>query len=134
MYGEDIYGVHSIEYHPVEEQDTFRLFASRLTVDERDIFSSWTGVEKYAENYKMNTVPVVFRGTFKTLDEITEFFTEERKKPSAIGPEAEGFVMRFEETFEAVDFPKAVCKFVRANHVQTDEHWTRNWQKCEIKR
>ena len=29
LYGEDIYGVHAIEYDPVPEKATFRLFAAR---------------------------------------------------------------------------------------------------------
>jgi len=35
LYGEDIYGVHSIEYAPVRETETFHAFALR---DSRD----WT--------------------------------------------------------------------------------------------
>ena len=29
-------------------------------------------------------------------------------------------------------FPYYVCKWVRPNHVQTNEHWTRNWKKAEL--
>lgn len=40
--------------------------------------------------------------------------------------------MRIADEFYTEDFPKYVCKFVRANHVQTDEHWTKNWRKAEL--
>ena len=40
--------------------------------------------------------------------------------------------MRIVEWFPIMDFPKYVCKYVRANHVQTDEHWQKNWKKAEL--
>lgn len=132
LYGEDIYGVHSIKYDPVFEDETFYLFAARLHDEKFDRFSSWEGVKQYAENYDFKTVPVIFEGEFKTTKEITDFFTEERKKPSALGGEREGFVMRVAESFDADEFSQNVCKFVRANHVQTTSHWRKNWQPCPI--
>ena len=30
LYGEDLFGIHSIEYDAMREQDTFRLFAARF--------------------------------------------------------------------------------------------------------
>lgn len=35
----------------------------------------------------------------------------------------EGFVVRPSSSFPADEFKYAVAKFVRRNHVQTDEHW-----------
>jgi hypothetical protein len=52
--------------------------------------------------------------------------------PSAYGNTKEGIVMRLAGEFDGDDFPNYVCKYVRANHVQTDEHWTRNWKKAEL--
>lgn len=35
--------------------------------------------------------------------------------------------------FHNDDFAENVMKWVRKDHVQTDEHWTRNWKKAKIK-
>lgn len=59
LYGEDIYGVHTIEYDPVPENATFRLFAA----SEDSVWLSWDEVEALAENLDMLTVPVLYRGT-----------------------------------------------------------------------
>jgi hypothetical protein len=52
--------------------------------------------------------------------------------PSALGGIREGFVVRTEASFMEDDFGQNVLKYVRANHVQTDEHWTRNWRKAQL--
>ena len=43
-----------------------------------------------------------------------------------------GVTSRVTKTFEDKYFPYYVCKWVRPNHVQTDEHWTKNWKKAEL--
>ncbi|WP_444997398.1 hypothetical protein [Aliikangiella sp. IMCC44359] len=35
----------------------------------------------------------------------------------------EGYVIRLEEPFHYSDFADSVAKWVRAEHVQTDQHW-----------
>lgn len=137
FYGEDLYGIHSIEYDALKEDETFRLFASRFfnpeTEDnEKSWFSDWDLVEKHAKALNVKTVPVLFRGKFGSVKEITEFFKDNLASPSKLGPDCEGFVMRRPISFDSRDFAKNVCKYVRADHVQTDEHWRRNWQKCKI--
>lgn len=129
-YGEDIFGIHSIEYEPVREQDTYYLFAVRQT--SQDYWCSWSTVEDAANELDIKIAPTVFRGVFHSQEDITEFFREERQKPSFIGGEREGFVMRHEMGFFNRDFRRSVCKYVRPNHVQTDVHWRRNWQPCKL--
>ena len=51
-----------------------------------------------------------------------------------LGGEREGVVLRLERGFPAAEFQDNVCKSVRVGHVQTDEHWTRNWRPCRIER
>ena len=131
LYGEDMYGIHSIEYDPIAEEETYRLFAVR-EVDGADYFLSWQSVEEIAVEYSMRTVPVLFRGVFHSVDDITAYFREELSKPSGLGGEREGFVMRLETGFPATMFREAVCKYVRPNHVQTDQHWRRNWKPCPL--
>ena len=59
LYGENIYAVHSIEYGPVAEQETFCAFALR---DERGAFASFGDLEAYAASKDIPTVPVLHRG------------------------------------------------------------------------
>ena len=35
----------------------------------------------------------------------------------------EGYVVRLADSFDVGDFSKSIAKYVRAGHVQTDEHW-----------
>ena len=129
IFGEDIYGVHSIEYNPVKEDETFMVFA----IINNGIFLSWDNVCSVAAEYDMKTVPVIFHGKFDNVETITAFFKQNMGE-SNIGPEKEGFVMRMANSFEMGDFNRFVCKYVRPNHVQTDEHWTRNWKPTQINR
>ena len=138
LYGEDMFGIHSIEYDALQEDETFRLFAVRFINpkfmdDDIGWFGDWDMVEEYAAELDLLPVPVLFRGKFKTVDEITAFFETEIDKPSALGEEREDFVIRYETSFDARDFSKYVAKYVRANHVQTDKHWRVNWQQCKLK-
>lgn len=131
-YGEDIYGVHSIEYNPVSENETYRLFGVREIVDSVDRFLSWDEIEFEAELLELPIVPVLFRGVFNTLEDLCKFAADQTKLPSSLGGEREGVVIRIADAFETARFELNVVKFVRANHVQTDEHWTRNWQACKL--
>lgn len=129
LYGEDIYGVHSIAYDPVEEHRTFYAFAMR---DGDGLFMSFADAEAYAERRNIPVVPVLFRGVFRSVAAIRAFIKEAHGKPSALGGEREGVVMRLARGFPAEEFSDNVCKSVRSGHVQTDEHWTRNWRPCRI--
>ncbi len=129
LYGEDIYGVHSIEYDPVIEEETFYLFAVRKD----DTFLSWFEIVNFSMYIDCKTVPLLFDGKFDTEQEITDFMSNAIEQPSILGGSREGLVMRVKDEFQASTFDLNVCKYVRPNHVQTDEHWTRNWRPCKIK-
>ena len=131
LYGEDIYGVHSIAYGPVAEDETFHAFAIRG----RDgAFAAFAEVEAYAKHRGIPVVPVLFRGRFRSVEEIRDFVTRAHETPSMLGGEREGVVLRLARGFPAAEFQANVCKSVRVGHVQTDEHWTRNWRPCRIER
>jgi len=133
FYGEDIYGIHSIEYAPVREDQTFRMFALRHSEPgQTDYFHSWDTVEIMAERMDILPVPVRFRGVFESTKAITKWFQDEIKLGSILGDTCEGFVIRTQSGFNAEDFSTNVAKYVRAKHVQTNEHWTRNWQPCKL--
>ena len=131
LYGEDIYGVHSVTYAPVAERETFYAFALR---DGAGAFAAYDEVEAYAKQREIPVVPILFRGRFRSVAEISAFMKQAHGEPSALGSEREGVVMRLARGFPAAEFQDNVCKSVRAGHVQTDEHWTRNWRPCRIAR
>ena len=130
LYGEDIYGVHSIEYDPVSERDTFQAFALRRADGS---FASYDELQGYAMKKDIFTVPVLFRGRFKSVSHMRAYMTSLHSHPSVLGGEREGAVLRLARGFSTEEFPDCVCKSVREGHVQTDEHWTRNWKPCRIK-
>jgi len=131
LYGEDIYGVHSIEYGAVGEEETFYAFALR---DGRGDFSSTAALERFAGERSIPVVPVIFRGAFASLTEMREFIRSEHAKPSTLGGEREGVVVRVADGFTSAEFARSVCKSVRQGHVQTYRHWTRNWRPCKLRR
>ena len=131
LYGEDIYGVHSIEYDPVPEHETFYAFALR---DAGGAFASFAEVEAYAKEREIPVVPVLFKGRFRSVAELRAFVERAHGEPSKLGGEREGVVLRLARGFPALEFPNDVCKSVRPGHVQNDEHWTRHWRPCRIAR
>ena len=95
-------------------------------------FLSFLNLEAFCREKELEVVPVVFTGLItgprmmnKTMSRPTGL--------SKLGRVREGLVMYVEEAFDVKDFADCVCKSVRPNYVQTDEHWTRNWQPCRIK-
>lgn len=126
--GEDIYGVHSIEYDAVAQEDTFQLFA---VVQDR-MFLDWDTVCRLANEYSMCLAPVVFDGVIETVEELKQIMLDVLKKPSALGGECEGSVVRVAEAFHEDAFSECVAKIVRPDHVQTDQHWRKNWQACRL--
>ncbi len=131
LYGEDIYGVHSIEYEPVREDETFYAFALR---DDNDRFLSFRALVDFAWQREIPVVPVLFDGVFQSENALRSFVDDAHGEPSALGGEREGVVVRLARSFPASEFSGSICKSVRAGHVQTDEHWTRNWRPCRIAR
>ena len=130
LYGEDIYGVHSIEYGAVRENETFHAFALRDSVGD---FRSMATLERFAMERDIPVVPVVYEGAFASIAEMRGFIHDEHSKPSALGGEREGVVVRIAEGFSSAEFARNVCKSVRKDHVQTDQHWTRNWRRCALR-
>ena len=131
LYGEDIYGLHSIAYDPVPEDRTFYAFALR---DGAGDFASFAELEAYADNKGIPVVPILFRGQFGSVGEIRAFLEGAHSEPSTLGGAREGIVLRLARGFPEREFSDNLCKSVRVGHVQTDEHWTRNWQPCRILR
>ena len=128
LYGEDIFGVHSIEYGPVTEDRTLYAFALRRG----DRFESFDEMALRADQLRIPVVPVVRRGRFGSIDAIRELVAEAHTRASHLGGQREGVVIRPAAGFPAADFGSLVCKSVRRDHVRTDEHWTRRWKRCAL--
>ncbi len=126
VFGENLYGLHSIEYTELEHY--FYIFAIR----DGETWLSWEEVVFYAGVMELPTVPVIYDGII-TEKEVIDLIDTELAKGSRLGGECEGFVIRQKEAFENEDFKQKVLKYVRANHVKTDVHWTRNWKRAKLK-
>jgi hypothetical protein len=127
LFGENMEGIHSIEYTDLKSY--FYLFGIRKD----GIWLSWKDVEEYAFLLDLLTVPVLFDGVFNSYNELKNFVEKATKEPSRIGGLIEGVVARSYDSFNDSEFDNNIRKWVRENHVQTDEHWTKNWVKAKLK-
>lgn len=123
VFGENLYGIHSIEYKKLSYH--FYVFAIR----DGNRWLSWDEVLFYAELLELPTVPV-FESGFFTQKEIKDFIKQRMELGSAFEGPCEGFVIRNANEFTTSNFKHNVLKYVRKNHVQTNEHWTRNWKRA----
>lgn len=128
VYGENLYGEHSIHYSKLTEY--FHIFAVRD--DEKYVWYSWDEVEMMASILGLPTVPVLWKGEIASEVQLHKLVDALVSCPSMYGDTREGVVVRLYDEFPIDEFSKCVCKWVRPNHVQTDEHWTRNWKKAEL--
>lgn len=159
IFGENMYGIHSIAYRSLES--FFYVFAVR----EHDRWLSWDEVEFYAALLDFPTVPEI-----KIKSSLHEFLVNhiyENKAldlwladqlgmswiksvetagllggydPTTEAPCSEGFVIRNKNEFLTNEgtIPVAdnefnnLFKLVRAKHVKTDIHWTKNWKPATL--
>lgn len=128
MFGENLYGVHSIEYDKLSAY--WFMFACYL--EDCDYWYSWDDVKMTAEILDVPTVPELWRGKINSEEQLKELVEEFVSQPSAFGPQREGVVVRVAKPFRGNEFSHYVCKWVRPNHVQTDEHWTKHWKKAVL--
>lgn len=125
IFGEYLFAVHSIVYSDLPGY--FLIFGVRE--DATGKWWSWEMVTEMAKELGMPTVPLLYDsaiyGKFETKGQLSstvklEFlFANKGKWENDI---TEGVVIRL--AGEYTDFHKSVAKYVRANHVQTTQHWT----------
>ena len=130
VFGENMFAIHSIEY--TELTDYFYVF--NILEKRSDRFMSYDSMVGWASNHGMQTVPLIYSGKIPSLVWLEKFLKDEMLKPSTLGGEREGFVIRLRKSFNQTDFSKYVFKYVRAGHVQTDEHWSKNWKQAPLKK
>lgn len=120
IFGEWVFAQHSISYS--ELPGYFLIFNVR-ELNAEPVWLSWDEVQLWSEEIEVPTVPLLFQGVIsseKELQELTESFMIQE---SCCGGIREGVVIRVKNEFSDNNFSKSVMKCVRANHVQTSEHW-----------
>jgi|ERR1700722_6573775 len=122
LFGEWCYARHSIEYK--ELPGYFMLFGIRyLNTKPHQWWGSWEEVAVWAGKLNVPTVPVLFSGTIDSEKELHHIVDVLAAEPSVCGGKREGIVVRVCTAFRDEDFGYNVMKWVRKNHVQTNEHW-----------
>jgi RNA ligase len=139
LFGENLYAVHSIQYRQLEHH----FFA--LAIRYLDTWLSWEEVAFYAALFDFPTVPVLeavpvqaglTEAAFRqqVLSWVHQPSRFESYDPAQNIPcTMEGLVSRNAGEYAVADMPHHVFKYVRKGHVQTDQHWTRNWKRAMLK-
>lgn len=120
FFGEWLYAKHSIEYSNLD--DYFQVFS----IYNKNIheFLSWNEIKEISKNLGLITVPVLDNGLIeiesgRLINKIINF-----AENSINNFGQEGLVVRKVSSFHYSQFENTVAKYVRLNHVQTDEHWS----------
>jgi hypothetical protein len=111
--GENMQGRHSIYYSELESY--FYCFA---IWDRQNTCFSWDDMVLLCDELEVKPVPLLKRGIY-TDGFLNGLYTGESK----LGGVQEGYVMRLADAFHYDDYGTSVAKFVRENHVTTDQHW-----------
>lgn len=121
VFGEWCYAVHSIEYLML--QSYLNIFAVRD--DKTEEWADWDEVVLWADELGVATVPVILRGVISDKYKLKELIVEFSKLNSFYGPTREGVVLRRTSPLKInkLNQIEGLGKWVRENHVQTDEHW-----------
>ena len=114
--GENLYAKHSIEYTQLKSY--FEVFSVWTGAEA----SSWDDTVALAARLGLITVPVLYRGRWLGEKRLSTLLQNHTAKD-----EVEGYVVRLACAFNQTEFSTSVAKYVRENHVKTDEHWTRQW-------
>lgn len=108
---ENCYAKHSIHYTHLENH--FLVHSLWWNI----LCYSWETTCDFCDKHLLTTVPVLYKGIYN------EPLIKELYSQSYNGDEMEGYVIRITDPFFYNDFGRNVAKFVRSNHVQTNEHW-----------
>lgn len=107
--GENVFAQHSISYNDLESY-----FYGFSIWDDMNTCLSWDETLEWFGLLAITSPNILYRGIWdaKTIRDL-EVDTEK----------SEGYVVRLASGFQFDDFKQSVAKWVRKNHVQTDEHW-----------
>jgi hypothetical protein len=116
IFGENVFAAHSIAY----ENLTSHFYVFAVFDKDKKLFLSWDETKELAISLGLEVVPEIYRGRYKEL----------KKVPSSkFGAECEGYVVRSTAAIPLDSFSFYIAKYVRANHVQTDKHWSKTWKR-----
>jgi hypothetical protein len=119
IFGEWCYAKHSIEYSKLPSY--LLIFGIRQNFEWLD----WPETSMWADELEVETVPElsdpVTYANEQHMQRVIEIAASH--KSSTFGGEREGIVVRLYDGFKDSDFGLSVAKWVRANHVQSDDHW-----------
>ena len=117
IYCEWCYAVHSIKYDFLPDY----LFVIAIRDRDRGIWLSYHDTINKVIQLKLKTAPFLERVIFTDEIMLANIVNKFARKPSVFGCEREGIVLRVDDEFE--DLSSSMAKWVRKDHVQTDEHW-----------
>lgn len=118
IFGEAAYAKHSIAYNALP--GLFLTF--NIRDDSTSRWLSWDDVKEISGALGLPTVPVLWEGVVTSPEALKAKINDLLAEGSRCGGEAiEGVVVRLHEGF--TDLSASTAKWVRAGHVQTDEHW-----------
>lgn len=109
--GENLFARHSIGY---EELPSYFMVFSIWDEDNRCL--DWDQTKEWCQLLGLDLVPTLYEGPWderliQALPQQLDLLTQE------------GFVVRTRQGFPYAQFSEHVAKWVRANHVQTEQHW-----------
>jgi len=113
--GENVYARHSIAY---DRLPTY--FLAFAIYDDKNVCLDWDVTTGWCDLLGIKHVPELGGGTWSPKMELQ---VRDQKFQPNYGENIEGYVVRTVHGFAHDDFASNVAKFVRKNHVQTDEHW-----------
>lgn len=128
LFGEYCYAVHSIVYG--ELPGYFFLFGVRDDVS--GAWWEWDLVTAQASLLGLPAAPELFRGVVESESVLERLVRGVGSGLSVFGGEREGVVARVARGFDDAEFSAVLGKYVRADHVQTDEHWM--FQELRVQR
>lgn len=108
--GENLYAKHSIGY------DHLKSYFYAFSIWNEDRCLNWSDTFKTCKHLNLELVPVKYIGPFdsKVLKQCIDDLDTKKE---------EGLVIRSTQSFLLSTFSQHVAKYVRKNHVQTDQHW-----------
>lgn len=119
-FGEWCYAVHSITYTELPAA----LFVFGIRDIESGVWWDFDCMRQELEPIGILSPPVVWRGTFVTRASLQRAVLNTATLQSTFGGVREGVVVRTTAGFHDSEFDQRLAKWVRANHVQTDDHWS----------
>lgn len=114
--GENLYAKHSIHYTKENGNPLKSYFYMFSVWDELNYCLSWDETVEWAFLLGIELVPVIYEG----------IWDEDVIKNIKINDNSEGYVVRLKDSFHYSEFRNSIAKNVRANHVQTSQHWTKS--------